>query len=162
MQVLSEAIEAFLSVLRSSWSSVHRGLVEAAGWDDSVLHDWAQANWEMIVEASLSRERSLTLEVYGDGADCNEGSSRVWRPERLPTHAVACRSTREDCLVRDQLTGLDLEIPGAGLQLYGFVSISEAGWYEASQPFDHALLFREGVALVVSLTDVRFVLISSA
>ena len=36
---------------------------------------------EMIVEAGLSRDGPITLDVYGPGADCNGGSSRVWRPE---------------------------------------------------------------------------------
>lgn len=161
MRTLDVALDAFLRVLRSSWVSVRKGLVEAAGWDESVLNDWAQANWEMIVEAALSQEQRVVLDVYAAGADCNERSSRVWRPELLPTHTIACRTIRPDGVVRDRLTDQDIEMPSAGLCLSEFVALSQDGWYRAEPPFDHALVDSDGVEVVVSLSDVEFVLVET-
>ena len=161
MRGLDAALDVFLTVLRSSWESVRSGLVDSAGWDESVLNDWAQANWEMIVEAALSREGRVVLDVYATGADCNDRSSRVWRPELLPTHAIACRSTRHDGVVRDLLTGQDIESPSTGLRLTEFVALTPDGWYAAQPPFDNALVDCRGVELVVSLSDVSFVLVEA-
>ncbi len=161
MRNLAVALDAFLTVLRSSWHSVRSGLVETAGWDESVLNDWAQANWEMVVEAALSREQRVVLEVYAAGADCNDPNSRVWQPELCPTHAVACRSIRANGVARDHLTGVDIPVPAAGLRLTEFVSLTEDGWYKAEPPFDHALVDSEGVEAVVSLAEVAFVLVEA-
>lgn len=45
-----------------------------------LLDDWLQTNWEILVESKLCTNRTEFLEIYGDGADCNERSSRVWNP----------------------------------------------------------------------------------
>lgn len=161
MRNLAVALDAFLTVLRSSWHSVRSGLVETAGWDESVLNDRAQANWEMIVEAALSREQRVVLDVYAAGADCNDPSSRVWQPELRPTHAVACRAIRADGVTRDYLTGEDIPMPSAGLRLTEFVTLNEDGWYRAEPPFDHALVDFDGVEAVVSLAEVSFVLVEA-
>lgn len=153
---LDVALDAFLMVLRSSWHSVRSGLVESAGWDESVLNDWAQANWEMIVEAALSRDQRVVLDVYAAGADCNDRSSRVWRPELLPTHAVVCRPTRPDGVVRDHLSTKDIEVTSAGLRLTEFVAFTLDGWYIAEPPFDHVLVDSDGVEVVVNVSDVSF------
>ncbi len=158
MESLDEAIGAFLTVLRSSWATVRASLVESAGWDGSVLSDWAQANWEMIVEAALSRGDAVALEVYGDGADCNEGSSRVWKPSALPTHAVAClpRATA----VKDQLTGQEVHFPPGGLPLSEFVTMAGGdGWYEVKPPFDSVLLVVGGEDVVVRISGLSFSLL---
>lgn len=161
MRNLAVALDAFLTVLRSSWHSVRSGLVETAGWDESVLDDWAQANWEMIVEAALSREQRVILDVYAAGADCNDLSSRVWQPELRPTHAVACRTIRPDGPIRDHLSGLNIAMPSAGLRLTEFVTLTEDGWYRAEPPFDYALVDFDGVEAVVRLTEVSFVLVKA-
>lgn len=159
MRELDDAVQAFLHVLRCGWPSVRIGLVESADWDESVLADWAQANWEMIVEAAVSRREQVVLEVYGDGADCNDHSSRVWRPDFLPSHAVFCRTARTDGIVRDQLTGEAIRMPSAGLRLFQFVALTQDGWYKAEPPFDHALLDSDQCEVVVNLTDVAFALV---
>jgi hypothetical protein len=161
MRTLAVALEAFLTVLRSSWHSVRSGLVETAGWDESVLDDWAQANWEMIVEAALSREQRVVLDIYAAGADCNDLSSRVWQPELRPTHAVACRIIRPDGLIRDHLSGRDIAMPSAGLRLSEFVTLTENGGYRPEPPFDYALVDSDGVDAIVSLSEVSFVLVKA-
>lgn len=56
--------------------------------DDELIDDWLQFNWEILVESQVCKKGTEFLEVYGDGADCNASSSRVWLPEALPTHRV--------------------------------------------------------------------------
>ena len=56
--------------------------------NDDLYHDWLQANWEILVESLICISGSEYLEIYGEGADCNELSSRVWRPQSLPTHFI--------------------------------------------------------------------------
>ena len=133
MDVLGEVLRTFLGVLRSSWPGVKRCLIDSAGWDQSVVYDWAQANWEMIVEAGLSRDGPITLDVYGPGADCNGGSSRVWRPEAEPSHLVVCRPAR-NCAPADALTGKDVMFPSSGLPLEEFVTMTAEGRYAAMPP----------------------------
>ena len=58
--------------------------------NSELINDWLQANWELMVEAILFPKSDKYLEVYGEGADCNPNSSRVWKPEILPTHAIFC------------------------------------------------------------------------
>jgi hypothetical protein len=157
VELLDEALDAFLVLLRTSWHPVKASLVGSAGWDESVVSDWMQANWELIVEAALSRESQISLEVYGDGADCNDGTSRVWRPSSLPTHAVACLP--RDTTAKDQLTGQDVPFPAAGLPLSEFVTMVDgSGWFRAMPPFDCALLDVDGREVVVALPDLAFTL----
>ena len=159
MDVLDKSVDAFLGLLRTSWSGVRATLVESAGWDESVMSDWMQANWEMIVEAALSRNGAVALVVYGDGADCNAGSSRVWKPSALPTHAVACRPAR--ATAKDQLTGDDVRFPANGLPLSEFVTMADgSGWYRACPPFDCVLLDAGGEEVVVELSELRFALLT--
>lgn len=157
MTALDDAMNAFLTVLRSSWSTVRNSLVESAGWNESVLSDWAQANWEMIVEAALSKDGNVALEPYGDGADCTGSGSRVWKPSAHPTHAVACRA--HGATVRDRLTDTVMIFPAAGLPVWEFVTVDEdTGWYRAMPPFDCALFDVDGNDVVVDLSDLSFTL----
>ncbi|MDQ0448834.1 hypothetical protein [Methylobacterium aerolatum] len=78
------------SVLRfREFLNASKPIAEAAadGGKDYLLDDWLQANWEVMVEA---RTEKYILH-YGEGADCNGTSCRVWLPEILPTHQIACR-----------------------------------------------------------------------
>lgn len=56
--------------------------------DDELIDDWLQSNWEILVESQVCKAGREFLEVYGEGADCNASSSRVWLPDALPTHRV--------------------------------------------------------------------------
>lgn len=159
MEILDKAIGAFLTLLRSSLPTVRASLVESAGWDESVLSDWSQANWEMVVEAAMSHDRSIVLEVYGDGADCNDGSSRVWQPSVLPTHTVACLPL--GATAKDQLTGQEVRFPSAGLALSEFVTMAGgSGWYRANPPFDCVLFDLDGKEVVVVISELTFKLLA--
>lgn len=158
MEVLDRAMSTFMALLRSSLPSVRGALVDTAGWDESVLFDWTQANWEMIVEAALSRDGSIILDVYGDGADCNDGSSRVWQPSKLPTHSVAC--VPRNSLAKDQLTGRTVRFPTGGLALSEFVTMDdESGWYHAGPPFDCVLFDLDGERVVIEVSHLSFTLL---
>lgn len=57
---------------------------------DDQIEDWLQANWEVMVEFRL-RDAGITkglIDVYGNGADCNESSSRVSLHDLHPTSAI--------------------------------------------------------------------------
>lgn len=152
---VDDALLAFLTVLRTSWTSVKDCLV-AAGWDDSASADWVQANWEMIVEAAVSRDVSTVLQVYADGADCNGGSSRVWRPEVAPTHRILCLAKATP--VVEMISGKPVNFPPEGLPLDEFVALT-SDWFERCPPFDCVLL-SDGDAdarpVVVRVMDVTF------
>jgi hypothetical protein len=57
-----------------------------------IQNDFYQANWEILVESAICIPGKEWLRIYGEGADCNSGSSRVTFPEKLPTHKIICRS----------------------------------------------------------------------
>lgn len=90
---LDGALQAFVAVLRSGWLQVERTWSDRADLErGQLMSDWAQANWETIVEARLSTTRPVYLDVYGDGADCNPMGSRVSLPDAVPTHELRCHS----------------------------------------------------------------------
>ena len=57
---------------------------------DDLFGDWLQSNWEIIVESKMGKY----ILHYGDGADCNGLSNRVWQAEIVPTHRVACKDLK--------------------------------------------------------------------
>lgn len=155
---LQKSIFTFLSLLRESWGSVlELGKTIPNRAPEEFVADWMQASWEMIVEAALSQNGIIFLEPYGDGADCNEVGSRVWRPGMASTHAVHCVST-EGKESFDVLTGKKICFPEDGYALDKFVTASNDGWYLAEPPFNHVLFFKDGKDTVVKLDDVEFVL----
>jgi hypothetical protein len=154
---LNDAIEVFLTVLRTSWPAMTELANRMVTRDTTeVLADWAQANWEMIVEAALSTNQLVFTEPYGEGADCNSRSSRVWKPDADATHIVHCISQHGGS-VTDVLSGQLMQLPDGGLPFERFVSRTPNGWYLECPPFDHALLFHERETLI-ALDEVRFVL----
>ena len=58
-------------------------------------------------------------------------------------------------------TGQDIEPAAAALRLTEFVALTPDGWYAAKPPFDHALVDCDGVAVVVDLSEVAFVLVEA-
>lgn len=159
--VFDRAISTFLCNIRSSWSQV-RGLASQVPKIDvdEFLADWAQASWEMLVEAAVSAERGepVYLAFYGEGADCNGWSCRVWCPDALPTHAVHVVPASGTELL-DVLSGHSIRWPAQGFELDRFVSLSEDGWYREAPPFDHVLVYEDEVDLVVALDEVAFLLV---
>lgn len=121
--------------------------------DEYLISDWLQANWEVIVESSISKkENTIFLEVYGDGAECNDNSSRVWKPEALPTHRIHCNpKTGNRC--KDYLSNKLIYVEN--LIFDKFISWN-GKIYSENPPFDFVLLNKENDIFIVSIDDVVF------
>jgi hypothetical protein len=158
MKTVTEVIAAFADVLSAAWPGVvtiSRQLDQTAR--EAFLADWAQAMWEMLVEGAASTgETPVFLEVYGEGADCNARSSRVYRPEVLPNAAIMC-APRPGHSVLDALSKQPVEFPRGGIAFDRLVRLDGGGWYEEAAPFDHVLL-SGGDDRVVPVADLEFVL----
>ena len=149
-EALNRGIQTFHDLLQRSWVDV--AACAAAATYDGMLNDWLQGNWELIVEATLSPR--VHLEIYGEGADCNDRSSRVLFPGWIATHRVVCRpldgvQTLDDVLNR-------VPIPAQQpLYFEEFVTMRD-GWYYREPPFDFVLIETDGVERIVRRADVVF------
>ncbi len=144
MLEITDAVHAFRRAVLAAYPAVD-GL---ARQDRSLVADWLQANWETIVEASIAPHLGVRLEIYGDGADCNERSSRVWRPQDVTTHQVVCVSPNG---LFDALTGTAVT---AGLPLDRFCTLHDS-YPQERPPFDLAQLQSDELSLV-AVADLRF------
>lgn len=107
--------------------------------------DWAQANWERLVEAALP---DGYLAILCEGADLYPDSSRVSYPTAMPTHIVVV-VPREGTELRDRATGATTSVSSDGLILGTF-----GNNYEWTPPFDAVRV--EDPDMVVAMDDVRF------
>jgi hypothetical protein len=148
--VVDELVRRFGRLLASAWPE----LIAASASSDagSFVQDWLQANWEMFVEGALPP--GTFLEVYGEGADCNGASSRVYQPDAIPTHAVVC-VPRPGVAMRDLLSNEVVE--GAGLPMEELVSL-DGSWYAQRPPFDCVLVEAGERTYVLSMDQIRFAL----
>ena len=142
---LMDAIDAFRAVLRAGAIPAVR--IAEAGGLVGYVDTWMQGCWETLVEAAIDIDGTLRLGVYGDGADCQQGS-RVFDPTAEPTHEVRCRWVARS--LRDALSGAIIEIPSAGAVVDRFVTIV-GGWHSAAPPFDHVLCAVDGREVVFPL-----------
>ncbi len=156
--LVREAIGAFVSAVSASWPAVTTALGKSQRLTrNELLDDWLQSMWEMIVEASLSRGgATIFLEVYGEGADCNPRSSRVYRPDALPTSAIHCFPSNVSSLITDALTGNEIVFPDEGLPIDRFVRLDGLGWYNEAPPFDHVLVSAGGREAVLKCEHLDF------
>lgn len=158
MKSMTGAITAFAHALSAAWPAVVQ-LSEHVRGDarESLFPDWCQAMWEMLVEVAATENGTpVFLEVYGEGADCNPRSSRVYLPDALPTASIRC-VPRSGRTVVDVLTGDPIDLLEQGIALDRLVRRDGRGWYEEGTPFDHVLLSGTN-DIVVPLSDVEFVL----
>lgn len=159
MSIVDEVVLAFVEVLRCSWIHVYQLGVRTTPDDvDRFCSDWAQATWEMMVEAALSTNGALFLEPYGEGADCNDIGSRVWHPGVQSTHAIHILP-KVGTTIRDMLTGDELTLPPDGIPLDRFCTTTEGGWYVEHVPFDHVLGFSGEREVVVRFDEIACKLI---
>ena len=149
--IAGQALYGFRDFLEASWGAVEKLRSLSPSAEDQVA-DWLQANWEVFVEAVLFPEGNHYLEVYGDGAECNGASSRVWKPWALPTHRVRCLP-RTGTTVVDVLTGKATD--PRNLSFWGFVSW-DGEQYDMSPPFHHVLLEDRSDSYVIKLDEVEF------
>ena len=128
--VVTDVMLRFAGFLTASWEAARRTAEthQQAARDD-FMSDWAQANWELLVETPLREMtgfESAFLEPYGDGADCNGASPRVWMPGALPTHRILCHP-RSNELARDLLTGNTIESSQGAMVFDRFAVKSDRG-----------------------------------
>ncbi len=147
---LDQLLEKYRSLLIRFWCDA-TAIANDAGRDEW-LNDWKQVNWELIVEGGLGSASSITLDPYGEGADFYGSSSRILRPEAIPTHAV--RGCPIDDAV-EALSGEQAVFPPEGLIVECFVTMRD-GWYYEEPPFDCVLFIDNGVEKVLSLDAVEF------
>lgn len=156
---LDEVMLGFARFLSASWSAA----CDAATMMEQVesaefMSDWAQANWELLVETpfrEMAGFGAAFLEPYGEGADCNDSSSRVWLPDVLPTHRIVCRS-RENVRMRDLLTGDLIDTTNSAVLFDHFAVRSECGWHEQMPPFDCVMGHYDNREILVSLDQLLF------
>lgn len=143
--MLAPALESFIAFLNISWNIVCINLNE----DD--MNDWLQANWEILVESCLGNGKRILLEPYGEGADCNGDSSRVFEPNKIATHRIICRGKNHG-QGKDVLKGCDID-----LSEYDFDSF--VSWngeqYAHEPPFEYVLLESDDIA-VVKFNEIEF------
>lgn len=155
-QSVREVVREFVNAVSASWPAVTAVLGGSQGATrNELLDDWLQAMWEMVVEARLAKaDETIFLEVYGEGADCNPGSSRVYRPNVLPTNAIRCFPLKDGIV--DALTGAALVFPDEGLAVDRFVRLDGLGWYDEAPPFDHVLVLEGGREAVLRTIGLDF------
>jgi hypothetical protein len=141
----------FARLLASAWDEVlAASLLSNTG---SFLEDWLQANWEMFVEGGLAP--TIFLEVYGEGADCNGESSRVYRPDVTATHVVVCLPKPGATTISDILTNEEIVVAKAGLPIEELVSM-EGTWYARKPPFDCILVEQGDKTYLFNIDDLVF------
>ena len=149
--MIDAAMSTFRDVLGSGWSLIQD--LEQQSEVKGLVQDWAQATWEIVVEAALTKKGApVRLVVYGDGADCNGASSRVLFAGSLPTHEIVAMVHPG---VVDLLGGRDLATCGGSCKFDRFVSFRD-GWYFQSPPFDHLLGICDGEEVVYRWSDVSW------
>lgn len=145
-------LRSFALFLSAGWREVASILVQSNQFD-TLIGDWMQSNWEILVEAVLFPGGSGFLEVYGDGADCNGASSRVFLPKAQPTHRIRCSPVPGR---QPQDLGTSNLVLPEEMEFWGFVQWNGSS-YSLEPPFNAVLL--EGAEnAVMSLSAVEFYL----
>ncbi len=147
---LAQSIFIFRELLNAMWEEMSNLIGEVD--DNYLLDDWKQANWELIVEGST--DTFIFLQPYGSGADYYGDSSRILRPESLPTHEVHCFCSQP---LKDRLTGKLISLPDTGFPFELFVTMRD-GWYYEEPPFDCLLVINNKEEIVIGLDEVGFAL----
>ena len=146
-----QAIRNYRCFLDASWPFVNMLNKEAPG-REALWDDWAQANWEFLVESRVCMEANQFLEVYGDGADSYGSSSRIWKPEAIPTHRITC-VTLSGKPITDVLSGEEIRVDEL---TFGYFVSWDGKQYEACPSFDHVLLENDSNIFVVEIGDIHF------
>jgi hypothetical protein len=156
---LNEIMLRFAMFLSRSWAPVKETAAVLEDIDaDEFMADWAQANWELLVETpfrELVGFGGAFLEPYGEGADCNDASSRVWMPSAIPTHRIVCRS-RDGVGMHDLLAGKRIEPAHAHVLFAHFAARSQHGWHESTPPFDCVLGYMDNQEVLVPVEQLSF------
>lgn len=130
----------FLSDAYSFWRAGAGFVLDAdKGYLDESFNDWAQANWELLVERPLLGTQEY-LEIYSSGSDYEmDIHSRVFFHDAVATHHVVITSDQGEDLP-DTLN--DRRIVAADFRFERFVAMAD-GFYDDIPPFDHVLLLHD-------------------
>ncbi len=153
---IDTAIRKFAQFVNVSWLDVLPLLKDRSYTnDESSVHDWLQANWELLVERKVLRINQH-LDIYGEGADFNGSSSRITDSDALPDFSIIVNGRVDDEVV-DLLSDEKKLIRNCDfIELISFKN----EFYEKRPPFDHVLLEdHNGEEIVASIKDVKFELI---
>ena len=157
---IDETVRGFARFLSGSWDEALRAAGVLKHFDTTgFMVDWAQANWELFVETPFrdsAQPGDVYLEPYGEGADCNDPSSRVWNPDALPTHRVVCLPTKPTGIV-DLLAGREIDPVKGAVVFDHLASQSNTGWHEEAPPFDCVLGYQGDQEVLVRLEEVSLV-----
>ena len=135
----------------TSWKRAADHALDAdRGFLDEAFDDWAQANWELLVERPLCNVAEF-LEIYGSGSDYEtQRYSRVFFHDAIPTHAIVVRAAVP---VLDILSNTAIDVSEWAFDRL----VARVGdWFENRPPFDHVLVERGPTAALIALSTVRF------
>lgn len=153
---IDEIVRKFQQLLEASWQSVEC-LLPLTGEGEDLRLDWLQANWEIFVEGVIRlypEYAQCFVEFYGEGAECNGASSRVWEPDAEATHRICC-VPKDGSEVTDLVTGRSIE--PQDLDFFGFGNPDRERFLILHPPFNVVVLSNnEGIDFIVRLEDVRF------
>lgn len=146
---------AFLNAGYDAWlRSAQVTLTRDRGFLDESFYDWAQANWELLVERSICPTDEY-LNIYGAGSDYEmQLHSRVFFRDAKPTHEIACESA-DDITVIDLLSGKEFNPTSCSFDR--FVTRKDS-WYQDEPQFDCVLLDSGSSQFMATATAVKFVL----
>lgn len=139
-----KVLRIFKDFLERSWEPAIQLL------NDDLLNDWLQSNWELLVESCVCLPGKEFLEIYGEGADCNSPSSRVWLPNVLPTHKITV-TPKHDAI--DLLNDGNLQSRKLVFEKFVFWNGSR---YDVTPPFDFVLLTSDEEEFLVSCDQLVF------
>ncbi len=151
---INQAVRIFASFLNVSWNIV-MPLVSGREYtaDESSIGDWLQANWEILVERKVLHLNQY-LEIYGEGADYNGGSSRMNDIEATPTHTLKLFAIDEAVDILNNET-ISSKVRFEFDRLVGF----QNGFYLNAPPFNYALVQDDETERVFKLENIKFELI---
>ncbi|MFM2602022.1 hypothetical protein [Vibrio diabolicus] len=146
-EYLNSCINSFISLLNQNFEmvvesySAHKLKSEKHGYVlvsfDDYFGDWAQANWELLVERVICSPNE-SLVIYGSGSDYEAAAhSRVFFQEAKATHEIICNSS----YAIDWISKSEVDL--SKFDFESFVSRS-GEWFDVCPPFDHVLFTEKG------------------
>lgn len=101
---------------------------------EDYFYDWAQANWELLVERVVCSPNE-TFVIYGSGSDYEAGiHSRVFFHKAEATHEIICLAKTSAI---DSISGAEVDLTRYDFD--AFVSVDKE-WFDISPPFNYILL----------------------
>lgn len=151
--IVDEVLFEFLGFLNISWAAVD-DLSKKFRRQEEFIDDWLQANWEILVESVLL-EGAGYLDVYGDGAEMNDPSSRILKPEKLPTHRIGCQRKNQ---ANPRNLANNEQVDPSRWAFWGFVHW-DGRVYKKEPEFNAVLLEGADEVAIVRVEDLKFVVL---